>query len=112
MHPLPLQAGLDIDNYKDMAHYPSRLPPTEKKLQPRRRCRVCYKKGVRRDSNYMCVLCPEQPSLCLTPCFNDYHAAKMCPVAVPSSGSAPVSLVVDPCSGWTPSQYNCKIKEA
>ncbi|KAK2164446.1 hypothetical protein LSH36_63g05030 [Paralvinella palmiformis] len=76
------EAALDIDTYKDVAHYPSRLPPTEKKLQPRRRCRVCYKKGIRRDSNYMCVLCPEQPSLCLTPCFRDYHVAKMCPVAV------------------------------
>lgn len=38
-----------------------------------KRCRVCYKKGVRKDVVYICAKCPSQPALCPIPCFQDYH---------------------------------------
>lgn len=54
-------------------HYPQYIPPNPKKRTPTKRCRVCYKKNVRRESRYCCPACPEMPGLCLKSCFLSFH---------------------------------------
>lgn len=59
----------------NISHLPE-LCPTNKEGSRinRRRCQICWKKeNVRKDSIYYCPLCPNQPGLCLTPCFRVYH---------------------------------------
>nr|XP_045613881.1 piggyBac transposable element-derived protein 4-like [Procambarus clarkii] len=45
------------------------------KLSKRRRCRVCMKSGVRRDSMYQCKTCGI--ALCVTPCYTKYHRKRV-----------------------------------
>lgn len=54
-------------------HYLELLPPTEKKLRPRRRCRVCIHKGQRKDTQFFCPTCPGTPALCAGECFTEFH---------------------------------------
>ncbi|KAK3757441.1 hypothetical protein RRG08_038796 [Elysia crispata] len=54
-------------------HFIFEIPPTEKKLRPQKRCRVCYQRKVRRDIRFYCLSCPSQPGLCLGECFQRYH---------------------------------------
>ena len=56
----------------DDGHAPSSIPPTENKKYPTRKCRVCTKLGIRRESRYCCKDCSDTPALCKA-CFNDYH---------------------------------------
>lgn len=52
-------------------------PEGENTRVKRRRCVVCWEqKKLRKDSIYYCPLCPNQPGLCLTPCFRQYHSNK------------------------------------
>ncbi|XP_065185884.1 piggyBac transposable element-derived protein 4-like [Sycon ciliatum] len=56
------------------AHMPACIPPTAKKATPTRVCRYCSKtKGVRKESRYCCLQCPNQPGLCAAPCFSLWH---------------------------------------
>lgn len=50
------------------------FPPTGKNPKPRRKCRVCQKKGHRKDTRWFCASCPSLPALCMARCFGDYHA--------------------------------------
>jgi len=52
-------------------HKMSFFPPTEAKRNPSKACRVCRKKGRRRDTRYFCEYC--EVALCACPCFHDYH---------------------------------------
>ncbi|CAH2320922.1 oocyte zinc finger -like [Pelobates cultripes] len=54
-------------------HYCFRIPPTLKKRSPQKRCRVCYRKGIRTDTSFYCPDCPSQPGLCIGNCFKIYH---------------------------------------
>lgn len=54
-------------------HFVSPVPAMASKRKPQKRCRVCYKKGVRKDSCYFCPNCPSNPGLCYYPCFELYH---------------------------------------
>ncbi|XP_053323867.1 piggyBac transposable element-derived protein 4-like [Spea bombifrons] len=54
-------------------HFPSTIPTTGAKQKPQKRCRVCYKKGIRKDSRYHCPSCPSLPGLCINECFMIYH---------------------------------------
>ena len=54
-------------------HYLCPIPATEKKKTPTRVCKHCSIKGRRRESRYQCLRCPEQPTLCIDPCFRLYH---------------------------------------
>ena len=54
-------------------HFVSPVPETASKQKPQKRCRVCYKKKVRKDSRYHCPNCPSNPGLCYYPCFELYH---------------------------------------
>ncbi|XP_077579603.1 heterogeneous nuclear ribonucleoprotein U-like protein 1 isoform X3 [Stigmatopora nigra] len=47
------------------------LKPTNKRLKPARRCRVCTRRGLRKDTRMWCISCliPLHPG----DCFTDYH---------------------------------------
>ncbi|XP_056397301.1 piggyBac transposable element-derived protein 4-like [Hyla sarda] len=55
-------------------HFPSEIPHTGKKGRTQKKCRVCYKRGIRRDTTYQCETCPTQPGLCIS-CFKIYHTS-------------------------------------
>ena len=52
-------------------HVISRIPPTEKKKWPQKRCVICRRHGVRLDTRYYCNVC--NVALCKEPCFREYH---------------------------------------
>ncbi|GFR70878.1 PiggyBac transposase Uribo2 [Elysia marginata] len=54
-------------------HFIYELPPSANKLRPQKRCRVCFKRGQRRDTRFHCPTCPSPPGLCLGECFKLYH---------------------------------------
>ena len=54
-------------------HFPSEIPPTEKKVRPQKRCVVCYSKESRKESQYHCKNGEQKPGLCPAPCFMLYH---------------------------------------
>ncbi|XP_066451236.1 protein lin-9 homolog isoform X3 [Eleutherodactylus coqui] len=56
-------------------HFPSEVPPTRKKGRSQKRCRVCSKLGVRKDTIYQCDTCPLKPGLCMKDCFRIYHTS-------------------------------------
>ncbi|XP_046998417.1 piggyBac transposable element-derived protein 4-like [Schistocerca americana] len=51
-------------------HFPDLLPPTTKK-RPTRRCVVCTRKCLRKETSYWCAEC--EVSLCAAPCFKLFH---------------------------------------
>lgn len=52
-------------------HFIDRIPATGKKSKPQRRCAVCSKHGLRRDTVFWCPDC--EAGLCLGECFKVYH---------------------------------------
>lgn len=58
-------------------HFLMLTPETDKggrgKKHLTRKCRVCRKKGIRREVMYLCAQCPSHPALCPFPCFEKYH---------------------------------------
>lgn len=56
-------------------HFPTIVPPTDKKKNAARVCRVCSNKKQgpkkRKESRYMCKSC--DVGLCIVPCFEKYH---------------------------------------
>jgi hypothetical protein len=39
-----------------------------------KRCRNCYRKGIRKLVRTVCPSCTEVPGLCLSPCFKEFHS--------------------------------------
>ncbi|XP_069812926.1 piggyBac transposable element-derived protein 4-like [Dendropsophus ebraccatus] len=54
-------------------HFPHHVPETPNKKYPQKRCRVCRKHGIRRETRFYCPMCPSEPGLCVYPCFEKYH---------------------------------------
>lgn len=54
-------------------HFADYIPPTPKKTQPSRRCRVCARRGRRKESRFYCPQCPSKPALCMPTCYTLYH---------------------------------------
>lgn len=52
-------------------HFIERIPPTQQKAKPQKRCVVCYKRGRRKETIYWCPDC--KAGLCLDSCFKTYH---------------------------------------
>lgn len=52
-------------------HYPVLIEPTERKADPRRRCFICSKNNIRKDTRYICKEC--DIGLCAAPCFAIFH---------------------------------------
>ena len=55
--------------------FPYYIPPTEKKINATKRCVVCRKRGVRKESYYECVRC--NAALYAALCFEIYHKVKV-----------------------------------
>ena len=53
-------------------HHIERIPDTEKVCKPQKRCRVCYRKGSRKETRHLCKEC--NVPLCLGKCFENYHS--------------------------------------
>ncbi|XP_072161371.1 piggyBac transposable element-derived protein 4-like [Bemisia tabaci] len=57
-------------------HFPSQIPPTDKKKSPTRQCHVCSNTQLiakkRKESRYECKDC--KVTLCIEPCFQTYHS--------------------------------------
>lgn len=56
-------------------HFPAEIPVTGKTKKPPKKCRVCYKNGIRRDTKFHCETCPTNPGLCIKNCFKIYHTS-------------------------------------
>ena len=54
-------------------HYPELIPGNEKKEKPQKRCCLCYKEGIRKETRYQCDTCRKHTALCPAPCFRIYH---------------------------------------
>lgn len=56
-------------------HFISMYPTNEKSRKPHpKRCIVCSKRGIRKETRYMCKNC--DVPLCVLPCFEKYHTKK------------------------------------
>ena len=55
-------------------HYLKMTHTTEGKKIRGTRCVVCYKRGQRKETRYICGTCASKPALCILPCFEDYHS--------------------------------------
>ena len=53
-------------------HQQALFPATTKKKYPQRHCRVCQKKGIRKDTRTFCKKC--KVPLCPMRCFANYHS--------------------------------------
>ncbi|KAJ8938915.1 hypothetical protein NQ314_011291 [Rhamnusium bicolor] len=59
---------------RSASHLPQKIAKrTAQGKTCRKKCRVCFKKNIRKDSLYHCTMCPDSPGLCLEPCFEKYH---------------------------------------
>lgn len=59
---------------KNDVHYLMPIPPTEKKKNASKPCRVCYsEKKIRKETRYVCEVCPNKPALCIGLCFKTFH---------------------------------------
>uniref|UniRef100_A0A8C5PTB7 PiggyBac transposable element-derived protein domain-containing protein n=1 Tax=Leptobrachium leishanense TaxID=445787 RepID=A0A8C5PTB7_9ANUR len=58
--PTPVTSALESGDLQRLSgrHFPSRVPPTRCKKSPQKKCRVCRKKGIRKDSSYYCPTWP------------------------------------------------------
>ena len=52
-------------------HFRVELPPTEKRAKTYKRCMVCSRENIRKETRFICEIC-EVP-LCAAPCFKVYH---------------------------------------
>ncbi|XP_054256976.1 piggyBac transposable element-derived protein 4-like [Macrosteles quadrilineatus] len=72
-----LLSPVDIQNQRPRKvatdHLPTKNPVGRNNKTLRRRCVICYTKGIRKDSVYQCEGCAEKPALCLGDCFKEYH---------------------------------------
>ena len=58
----------------EVFHHLAPIPATGTKSKPTRKCRVCTKNLVRKETRYVCAGCPENYPLCVENCFKEYHA--------------------------------------
>lgn len=65
----------DVARLKDR-HFPDHIPPTPSKDFPTRRCRVCWRRGTRKETRMYCPECPSNPGLCVPACYRAYHKQK------------------------------------
>ncbi|CAM1302406.1 Uncharacterised protein r2_g1225 [Pycnogonum litorale] len=77
---MPGPSRTTVNDRLKARHFCSYIPPTEKKRQPTRICKVCSEKSasegnrVRKETRFWCQDC-EIP-LCHIPCFELFHTKK------------------------------------
>ena len=54
-------------------HYLAPIPEGEKKKNPTRQCKQCWKNKSRKESRYISGYYEDQPALCIHPYFRLYH---------------------------------------
>ena len=54
-------------------HFAEVIPATEKKEKPQKKCVVCWKRKVQKESPYQCSQCDDRPGLWPASCFMIYH---------------------------------------
>lgn len=54
-------------------HFPASLPVSQNGRQSYKNCRVCTKRGIRKQTSVHCPDCPSNPGLCMDICYKDYH---------------------------------------
>ena len=54
-------------------HFLQLIPPAAAKSNPQKKCKMCCRKGVRKEIRYQCRNCFDHPGLCPAPCFEEYH---------------------------------------
>lgn len=47
--------------------------PTKRGRGNRKRCTICWARGERKDSQFICLDCPGEPGLCFGECFRKHH---------------------------------------
>lgn len=55
-------------------HFPKKYEVGKNGRAIRKRCQLCYKNKIRKDTAYFCEICPGKPSLCHEPCFSNFHS--------------------------------------
>ena len=70
-----------FDNDELFGHTPVEV--TDKRNK-RKRCRICHRRGFRKNTSFYCPSCPGNPGLCLIPCFQEYHRIFVNPVSYPT----------------------------
>ena len=63
-----VEPSSEFDCLKDR-HFAEVKPATEKKEKPQKRCVVCWKRKVKKESRYQCGQCDDRPA----PCFMIHH---------------------------------------
>jgi hypothetical protein len=53
-------------------HFLERIPPTESKAKPTKRCVMCYEQGKRRETVFWCLDC--EAGLFVEGCFKTFHS--------------------------------------
>ena len=54
-------------------HFLQLIPPTAAKSNPQNKCRMCCRKGVRKEIRYQCRNSFDHPGLRPAPFFEEYH---------------------------------------
>ncbi|XP_056403372.1 gastrula zinc finger protein XlCGF26.1-like [Hyla sarda] len=54
-------------------HFPGEVPHTGKKGRSQKKCSVCNRRGIQKDTTTQCDTCPDHPGLCIKNCFKEYH---------------------------------------
>ena len=73
-HLIGLTDDVDFDKVpKANFHYLEPIPPTASKANPTRKCVLCKKADIRKESRYQCGFCEDKVALCIHPCFKNYH---------------------------------------
>ena len=74
--PFPRYKELDLTRLDGRGHHPEKVPLSggvHQKKAPTKQCVVCYARGRRRESSYICKTCESKPALCVVPCFEIFH---------------------------------------
>lgn len=63
-----------IEAHRNLEHLPTKIEiRNENHRILRKKCRMCGKNKIRKDTPYHCPTCPDKPGLCLGACFRKYH---------------------------------------
>ena len=66
------ELSMDVSSFST-CHFPYRIGATETRKRPARRCRMCSRRGTRKETVFFCNDCHEKPALCAEPCFREFH---------------------------------------
>ncbi|KAK2172665.1 hypothetical protein NP493_942g00019 [Ridgeia piscesae] len=74
LHSVMAGADSPVIEIDGKTHVPDFVPPTPAKSKPTKRCRVCYRSGVRKETRVHCSTCSAHPGLCYPACYALYHS--------------------------------------